>query len=121
VFTRLSFISRGLAVFFLILAIIATSCASYVKVHPEPKNIQSVVKKGDTVKIVTEDNKEIEFVVVEVSDEAIIGENEKVLFTNISILEKMSVSTGENVIYKIGTTFKEEIGEASREPSWPYE
>ena len=120
-FTRLSFISRGLAVFFLILAIIATSCASYVKVHPEPKNIQSVVKKGDTVKIVTEDNKEIEFVVVEVSDEAIIGENEKVLFTDISILEEMNVSSGENILYKIGTTFKKEIEEASREPSWPYE
>jgi len=100
---------------------IATSCASYVKVHPEPKNIQSVIKQGDTVRIVTKDNREIEFIVIEVSDEAIIGENETVLFTDIFILEEMSVSTGENVLYKIGTTFKEEIGEASRAPSWPYE
>jgi len=77
---------------------IATSCASYAKVHPEPINIQSLLKKGDTVRIVTKDNKEIEFVVVKVSDEAIIGENEKVLFTDIFILEEMSVSTGENVV-----------------------
>jgi len=104
VLVRLSFISRELAVFFLMLAMIATSCASYVKVHSEPINIQSVVKKGDTVKIVTEDNKEIEFVVVEVSDEAIIGENEKVLFTDISNLEEMSVSAGENVLIIIGIT-----------------
>jgi len=97
-FVRFSFISRGLAVFFLISATVGLSCASYVKVYPEPINIQSVVKKGDTVKIVTKDNKEIEFVVVEVSDEAIIGENETVLFTDISKLEEMSVSAGENVL-----------------------
>jgi len=104
VFIRLSYISRGLAVFLLILAIIATSCASYVKVHSEPINIQSLLKKGDTVRIVTKDNREIEFIVIEVSDEAIIGENEKVLFTDIFILEEMSVSAGENAGIVIGTT-----------------
>jgi len=105
VFIRLSFISRGLAVFFLILTMIATSCASsYVKVHSEPINIQSLLKKGDTVRIVAKDKREIEFVVVEVSDEAIIGENEKVLFTDIFILEEMSVSAGENAGIIIGTT-----------------
>ena len=89
---------KSLAVFFLIVAMIATSCASYVKVHPEPVNIQSILKQGDTVKIVTKDNREIEFVVVEVSDEAIIGQNETVLFTDISKLEEMSVSAGENIL-----------------------
>jgi len=91
-----------LAVFLLIVAMIATSCASYVKVHPEPVNIQSVLKQGDTVKIVTKDNREIEFIVVEVSDEAIIGENETVLFTDISTLEKMSVSAGKNTLVITG-------------------
>jgi len=78
---------------------IATSCASYLKVPSEPINIQSLLKKGDTVRIVAKDKREIEFVVVvvvEVSDEAIIGENEKVLFTDIFILEETSVSAGEN-------------------------
>ena len=97
-YIRLSFISRELAVFFLILNMIATSCASYLKVHSEPINIQSLLKKGDTVRIVAKDKREIEFVVVEVSDEAIIGENEKVLFTDIFILEEMSVSTEENIV-----------------------
>ena len=87
-----------LAVFFLIVAMISTSCASNVNVHPEHINIQSVVEPGDTVKMVTKDNREIEFIVVEVSDEAIIGETEKVLFTDISKLEEMSVSAGENVL-----------------------
>jgi len=103
-FLRFNPFGKILAVFFLIVAMIATSCASYVKVHPERINIQSVLKQGDTVKIVTKDNREIEFIVVEVSDEAIIGENETVLFTDISKLEEMSVSAGENVLIIIGFT-----------------
>jgi len=104
----LSFNPSGkiLAVYLLILAMISTSCASYVKVHPEPVNIQSVVEPGDTVKMVTKDNREIEFVVVEVSDEAIIGENETVYFRDISKLEEMSVSAGKNVLIIIGITPK---------------
>jgi len=99
VFNRLSFISRGLVVFFLILTIIATSCTSYEKVRPERINTQTLLRKGDTVRIVTKDKREVEFVVVEVSDEAIIGENEKVLFTDIYLLEEKSGSAGETVLH----------------------
>jgi len=91
-------VGKRLLLVFIISNFITASCASYVKVHPEPVNIQSILKQGDTVKIVTKDNREIEFVVVEVSDEAIIGENETVLFTDISKLEEMSVSAGENIL-----------------------
>jgi len=104
---------KELAVFFLMVAMIATSCASYVKVHPEPINIQSVVKPGDTVKMVTKDNREIEFVVVEVSDEAIIGENETVNFRDISKLEEMSVSAGKNVLVIIGISAGAAAGAAA--------
>ena len=48
------------------------------------------------MRIVTKDNEETEFVVVEVTDEAIVGENQKVLFTDIIKLQEQTVSAGEN-------------------------
>ena len=71
--------------------------------HPERINIQSLLRQGDTVKIVTKDNREIEFIVVEVSDEAIIGENETVLFSDISKLEEKRLSEqGKNALVITG-------------------
>jgi len=93
---------KGLMLVFMVCNLITASCASYAKVYPEPIHIQSLITPGDTVKIVTKDNREIEFVVVEVSDEAIIGENETVLFTDISTLEKMNVSAGKNALVITG-------------------
>ncbi len=80
----------------LVFCLILTSCASHTAVYPDPVNIQSVIKPGDIVKIVTEDNQETEFVVTEVTDEAIVGENQKVLFTDITKLQEQTVSAGEN-------------------------
>ncbi len=96
-------VGKRLLLVFIISNLITASCASYVKVHPEPVNIQSVLKQGDTVKIVTKDDREIEFIVVEVSDEAIIGENETVLFTDISKLEEKGLSEkGKNALVITG-------------------
>lgn len=95
---------KVIAVSLLIFAMIAASCASYVKVHPEPINIQSVVEPGDKVKIVTKDNREIELVVVDVNDVAIKGKNETVFFVDISKLEEMTSSAGENTLVIIGIT-----------------
>ena len=83
---------------FVILSLVLASCASHVAVHPEPINIQSVIEPGDTVIVVTKDDQEVEFVVVEVTDESIVGENEKVLFTDITKLEEETVSAGENFL-----------------------
>jgi len=94
---------KGLMLVFMVCNLITVSCASYVKVHPERINIQSLLRQGDTVKIVTKDNREIEFKVVEVSDEAIIGENETVLFTDISKLEEKGLSEqGKNALVITG-------------------
>ena len=82
----------SLIVFLLILA----SCASHTAVYPEPVNIQSVIKPGDTIKVVTKDNQEANFVVTEVTDKAIIGENHKILFSDIEKLQEQTVSAGEN-------------------------
>ena len=80
----------------LVVSLIASSCASRTAVYPDPVNIQSVIKPGDIVKIVTEDNRETEFVVTEVTDEAILGENQKVLFTDITEFQEQTVSAGAN-------------------------
>ena len=89
-------IGKLLMAIFLILCVIFASCASHTAVYPDPVNIQSVIKPGDTVKIVTKDNQETEFVVTEVTDEAIVGENQKILFTDITKFEQQTVSAGEN-------------------------
>ena len=59
----------------LVVSLISVSCASHTAVYPEPVNIQSVIEPGDTVKVVNKDNEETKFVVVEVTDEAIVGES----------------------------------------------
>ena len=69
------------ATILLVFSLILASCASHTAVYPDPVNIQSVIQPGDTVKIVTKDNQETEFVVAEVTDEAIVGENKGRLFS----------------------------------------
>ena len=85
-----------LTAIFLTISLISASCASHTAVYPEPVNIQSVIEPGDTVRIVTKDNEETEFVVIEVTEEAIVGESETVLFTDIVKLQEQTVSAGEN-------------------------
>jgi hypothetical protein len=87
-----------LTAIFLTLSLISVSCASHTAVYPAPVNIQSVIKPGDTVKIVTKDNEETSFVVVEVTDEAIVGESETILFTDITKLQEQTVSAGKNFL-----------------------
>ncbi len=82
------------ALILIVFSFIIGSCASHVAVHPEPINIQSVIEPGDTVRIVTKDNQETEFVVTEVTDEYIIGENIKVPLKDIKGIEEETVSAG---------------------------
>jgi len=91
-------IGKLLTVIFLGISVIFASCASHTAVYPDPVNIQSVIQPGDTVKIVTKDNQEIEFVVTEVTDEAIIGENIKVPLNDITEMKEEIVSAGENLL-----------------------
>jgi len=82
----------------LVFSLILGSRASYTKVYSEPEIIQSVIEPGDKVKIVTDDNEETTFLVVEVTDESIVGESETVLFTDIKRLKKQTGSAGENFL-----------------------
>ena len=83
---------------FLTIFLISASCASHTAVYPEPVNIQSVIEPGDTVRIVTKDNQETEFVVTEVTDEDIIGENIRVPLNDITGMEEETVSAGKNAL-----------------------
>ncbi len=99
------FRKRFEAIFF-ILAFIVSSFASYTGVSYNPSDIQSTLNTGDTVKITTKDNREVELKVVEVNSEAIVGENEATPYSNIQALEQKTVSTGGKILgYGLLTAF----------------
>ncbi len=76
---------------FTIIPLLSYSCApTYHPVYPEPVNINTIIKPGESVKITTKDEKEYEFEVVEITDDAIVGETEKVLFTDIYKLQEIT-------------------------------
>lgn len=84
---------------FLVISVIITSCAmyaGYVGIEANPMSIHTFIKQGDKVKIVTKDKGKTSFVVVEVTDKAIVGESETVLFTDITKLQKEVVSGSAN-------------------------
>ena len=70
----------------------SASCVTHESIPPAPGNIQALIQPGDKVRVVTKDNEETEFVVVEVTDEAIVGENEKILFADIEEVEEVKTS-----------------------------
>ncbi len=89
--------SKLFLLFIIIFTFLAYSCApTYTPVYPEPVNIKTIIKTGDTVKVTTKDNKEYEFIVVEITEDAIVGESEKVLFTEIDKLQELTLTSGEN-------------------------
>ncbi len=89
--------SKLFLLFIIITSFLAYSCApTYDPVYPEPVNIKTIIKPGDSVKITTKDKKEYEFIVVDITEDAIVGESEKVLFTEINKLQEMTVTSGEN-------------------------
>jgi len=95
---RIMRIHEYFATIIVVFSLILASCASHTAVYPDPVNIQSVIQPGDTVKIVTKDNQETEFVVAEVTDEAIVGENIEVPLNDIMGMKQETVSAGENAL-----------------------
>jgi len=64
------------------------------------------IKPGDNVKITTMDSNEHEFEVVDITNDAIVGENEKVFFTDIHKFQKMVETSGKRTGKVIaGTVF----------------
>jgi glucose dehydrogenase len=76
----------------LVMCLLLASCTSYTVVQI-PDNIESEIHEGDTVKIVTKDGRDLEFKVVSVTSEGVIGENQQVIrFSDVAKLEKQEVS-----------------------------
>jgi len=85
-------IQKLLTTMFAIVPLIFSSCASHTAIEANTSNIQTHIQPGDKVRVVTKDDEETEFVVTEVTDEAIVGESEIVEFSNIARLEKVKTS-----------------------------
>jgi len=86
-----------LTISLIVFSLLAYSCApTYDPVYPEPVNIRSIITPGETVKITTKDENEYEFEVVEITDYAIVGKSEKVLFTDIHKLQEMTETSLNN-------------------------
>jgi len=81
----------------LVICLLVASCTSY-KVVQIPDNIGSDIHEGDIVKIVTRDGRDLEFKVVSVTSEGVIGENQQVIrFSDVAKLEKQEVSATKTV------------------------
>jgi len=83
-----------LFLFCLSLSFLCISCAAHTAVEPEPSHIQFYIQPGEKLRVVTKDNKETEFIVKKVTEDALIGKNQKVMFEDIIELDEV---TGENV------------------------
>ena len=82
-------IGKLLTLIFLSFSLISGSCASHTAFY-------SVIEPGDNGKVVTKDNEETSFVVVAVTDDAILGESNMVHLAKISKLQKERVSGTKN-------------------------
>jgi hypothetical protein len=79
----------------LIICLLVASCTSY-KVVQISDNIGSDIHEGDRVKIVTKDGRDLEFKVVSVTSEGVIGDNQQVIrFSDVAKLEKQEVSAAK--------------------------
>lgn len=78
----------------LVVGVMFLSCTSYRAIKV-PDDVQRTLQKGDSVKIVTKDGRELSFEVIDITAEAIIGDKQRILFSDIDRLEKRQFSPGK--------------------------
>ena len=96
----------------LIMCLLVSSCTS-LRVVQISDNITSDIHEGDRVKIVTKDGRDVEFKVISVTSEGVIGDNQQVIrFSDVAKLEKEELSvlktaglTGGIVLGAVGLLF----------------
>ncbi len=72
-----------------LIVVLLTSCASkYEVVRPYDKWFQNPLESGDTVRIVIKDGRDLEFTIEAVTSEEIVGDGQRVLFSDIAKLEE---------------------------------
>lgn len=81
---------------FLLLLASCSPFASYVNIENNTPSIKALIEPGDKVRIITNENEKLSFVVVDVTEDAILGESDTVHFANISKLQKERVSGTKN-------------------------
>lgn len=75
------------------------SMSACTSMRPIDKTAVSTnIEAGDSVKIVTKDEREVEFKVIEVSDTSIIGETESVPKDEIASIKKKKIDPGKTAV-----------------------
>lgn len=77
----------------MIVAFTAVSCTSFKVI--EPPRVENRVKKGDTIRIATTDGRQVKFKVTAITSDAIVGENQHIVFSEIDKLEIQHRSTAK--------------------------
>jgi len=93
-----SLVGKAFTLLIMITFLFSTSCTSMRVIESQPETIQSELKKGDVVRVVTEDGRDLNFKIVEIDTVAITGEDQKVLFSEITKLEIKQPDAGKTVI-----------------------
>ena len=79
-------------------ALLLTSCANATTLRLiRPSEIHTSVKEGDSVRVVTKDAQVLEFEIVTVTPDAIVGRDQRVEIGNIATIEKREVSVGKAI------------------------
>ena len=94
-----------LIIVFLITSLILSACTSSKLLRSEYSSdteesrafIAKNLQLGDHVKIITNDGRQLKFKVREINSEAIIGDNQQVLFSEIARLEKEQFDLGKSI------------------------
>ena len=72
--------------FLLLLVLELSGCVSLQTIRPLPSFVAAAIAPGDTVKVVTHDSMESTFVVTEITDTALMGNNQNIAFEDIEEL-----------------------------------
>ncbi len=79
-------VDRKLILAVLIVAFMAVSCTSYRVI--ELPDIKNRVRGSDIVRVVTTNGRKVKFKVTAITSDAIVGDNQRILFSDIATLEK---------------------------------
>ena len=77
----------------LVTTLMSVSCTSYKAV--QVPILESHLKEGDTVRVVTTDNRDVRFKITNLTPDAIDGENQHILLKDIVTLEKQQISAAK--------------------------
>ena len=84
----------------LVISIFTASCTSMKPVKLD--QVQTGLKQGDVVKVVTKDGRTFELEIVSVTPEAIVGKDQRIEFADIMRVEKRGIDAGKTAALGAG-------------------